>query len=363
MKILHYIPSIDHSSGGTTAYMQLLAKELGKFVTLHIASHPSKRPVEIENAEMHYLPASFLRLYSTKKQWQKLLKDIQPDIVHINGCWNPFCSLVSKWAQQLGYKTILTPHGMLEPWIIKRHHWTRKIPALCLYQKKAVQTADYIHATAESEKRNLLKLEYNSRIIVVPNGIEVENITLKSNWGKTKKILFMSRIHPKKGIELLIDAVAKIKSSLVGYKIIIAGEGESKYIQSLHKRIQGNELSSLFEFVGGVYGNKKWGLFQQADIFVLPTYSENFGIVVAEALASGTPVITTKGTPWEELNIHHCGWWIDNDVDTIAKTLKEAIALSEEEYRQRGIRGRALMKNNYSIEIVAQKMMQLYQCI
>jgi glycosyltransferase involved in cell wall biosynthesis len=361
MTILHYIPSIDHSSGGTATYMQLLAKALGRLVDLHIVTHPSVQPVTIENAQIHYISASLIQSLQIKKQWQRLLKNIQPDVVHINCCWTPFCACTQKWAKQAGYKVVLSPHGMLEPWIIQRHYLTRKLPALFLYQKAAVTNADYIHATAESEKQNLLKLGYNSRITVIPNGIEADNITLKSNWGKTKTILYLSRIHVKKGIELLIDAAAKIKSSLVDYKIIIAGEGESKYIQSLNKRIQENGLSSLFDLAGGVYGNKKWELFQQTDIFVLPTYSENFGIVVAESLASGTPVITTKGTPWQELNTHHCGWWINNDIDTIAKTLKEAITLSEEEYQQMGIRGRALITNNYSIEIMAKKMKKLYE--
>ncbi|GHT50818.1 hypothetical protein FACS189440_18900 [Bacteroidia bacterium] len=95
----------------------------------------------------------------------------------------------------------------------------------------------------------------------------------------------------------------------------------------------------------------------------MPTYSENFGFVIAEALASGTPVITTKGTPWEELNTCHCGWWIDAEVDAIAKALQEAIALSDEEYEQMGLRGRELIKDNYSIASIAEKMLQLYQKI
>ncbi|MDR2010186.1 MAG: glycosyltransferase [Bacteroidales bacterium] len=363
MKILHYIPSIDHSSGGTTTYMQLLAKALGKLVDLHIVTHPSKQPVTVENAQIHYLSGSFLQIFSIKKQWQKLLKDIRPDMVHINCCWNPLCAYTQAWAQQSGYKVILTPHGMLEPWIIRRHYRTRKAPALCLYQKKAVRVADYIHATAEPEKTNLLKLGYNDKIAVIPNGIETENISIKSCWEKTKTVLYLSRIHPKKGIELLIDAVVRIKDALAGYKIIVAGEGDAHYIQSLKNRIHEQNVESVFDFAGGVYGEKKWELFQHADVFILPTYSENFGIVVAEALASGTPVIASKGAPWQELNTHHCGWWIDNDIDTIAKTLKEAIALSEEEYRQMGIRGQELVKENYSIETVAQKMMQLYEYI
>jgi glycosyltransferase involved in cell wall biosynthesis len=208
-----------------------------------------------------------------------------------------------------------------------------------------------------------LQLGYNYRICVIPNGIEIENISIKSSWKKTKTILYLSRIHPKKGIELLIDAIARIKDVLVGYKIIVAGEGDIHYIQSLKNRIQEQNVESVFDFVGGVYGETKWALFQKADIFILPTYSENFGIVVAEALASGTPVIASKGAPWQELNTHRCGWWIDNDINTIAKTLKEAVALPEEEYRQMSIRGRQLMKNNYSIETVAHKMMRLYQWI
>jgi glycosyltransferase involved in cell wall biosynthesis len=343
--------------------MQLLAKELGKFVALHIVTHHSEQPVAIENAQVHYLSGSFLQMYGIKKQWQKLLKNIRPDMVHINGCWNPLCAYTQMWTQQSGYKAILTPHGMLEPWIIQRHYWTRKVPALYLYQKKAVQTANYIHSTAELEKQNLLQLGYNDKICVIPNGVETENISIKSSWKKTNTILYLSRIHPKKGIELLIDAVAQIRDILTDYKIIIAGEGDTYYIQSLKNRIQKQNTENIFDFVGGVYGEKKWTLFHDADVFVLPTYSENGGIVVIEALASGTPAIVCKGAPWQELNAHRCGWWIDNDVNTIAQTLKEAIALSEEEYRQMGIRGRELIKNNYSIEIVAQKMKCLYEWV
>jgi glycosyltransferase involved in cell wall biosynthesis len=173
----------------------------------------------------------------------------------------------------------------------------------------------------------------------------------------------LSRIHPKKGIELLIDAIVQIKDILDGYKIVIAGEGDDGYIQSLKNRIQKHNVEIFFDFTGGIYGDKKWKLFQQSDIFILPTYSENFGIVIAEALASGTPAIVSKGAPWQELNTHRCGWWIDNDVETITKTLKEAISLSEEEYQQMGIRGRELMENNYSIEVITQKMMHLYQWV
>ena len=147
MKIIHYIPSIDRTSGGTTAYMQLLANELGKLVELHIVSHVSNNPVNIGNCQVHYIP-TFNQYRKMKRQWLFLLNEINPDIVHINCCWMPGCALTQKWSQELNYKIVLTPHGMLEPWIIKRHYWTRKIPALLLYQKNAIIKANYLHATA-----------------------------------------------------------------------------------------------------------------------------------------------------------------------------------------------------------------------
>lgn len=111
MKIIHYIPSIDRSSGGTTAYMQLLANELGKLVELHIVSHVSNSPVNIGNCQIHYIP-TFKQYRKMKRQWQILLNEIKPDIVHINCCWMPECALIQKWSQESNYKTVLTPRNV-----------------------------------------------------------------------------------------------------------------------------------------------------------------------------------------------------------------------------------------------------------
>ncbi len=359
MKIIHYIPSIDRTSGGTTVYMQLLAKELGKLTELHIITHQGNHPVEVENSHIHYINSSIWK--GMKQEWQKLLKTIQPDIIHINCCWIPGCAFTQKWAQSLGYKVVLTPHGMLEPWIIARHYWTKKIPALLLYQRSAIKNADYLHATAESEKSNLLKLKYNKKIKVIANGIDVNNIQIKSTWKRSKTILFLSRVHVKKGIEFLLDAIAKLKEQLEGYTIYIAGEGENNYIQNLKEKTELLGINNLISFCGGVYGEKKWELFRQADLFILPTYSENFGIVVAEALASGTPVITTKGTPWQELETEHCGWWTEIGSEPTIKALKSFLACTEKELEQMGKNGRQLIERKYSAKKMAEDMITLYQ--
>lgn len=359
MKIIHYIPTIDRNWGGTTAYMQLLANELGKLTELHIFTHASENPVEIQNCQIHNL-SSWKHLGAMKREFMQLMNEIQPNIFHVNGCWTPGCALTQRWAQEMGVKVVLTPHGMLEPWILARHYWTRKVPALLLYQKTAVKKADCLHATAPSEKENLLRLGYNNRIEIIPNGIEVDKISLKNNWERKKRILFLSRIHVKKGIEFLLEAAALLTDKLEGYIIEIAGEGEKEYIAQLKQKTKELQIESLVQFCGGVYGDQKWKLFQEADVFVLPTFSENFGIVIAEALACGTPVITTKGTPWEELESTHCGWWTEIGTQPTADALNNFLQLSIQELETMGRNGRKLVEQKYSSRKMAEDMVELY---
>ena len=361
MKVIHFIPSIDQASGGVGVYIQLLAKELGKLCELYIVTAHSQNQLPIDNAKVITIPTELSQFRQMKKEWYELLNNIRPDLIHINCCWLPQSAFTQKWAQELGYKVILSPHGMLEPWIISRHYWTKKLPALLLYQKAAIKNADCIHATANSEKENILKLGYNNNIEVIANGIDIENINMKTDWERKKNILFLSRIHIKKGIEFLIEACSEIKDQLTNYTINIAGEGDKEYIHTLKKKVNDLGLSEVIHFLGGIYGTKKWELFRNADVFVLPTYSENFGIVIGEALACGTPVITTKGTPWKELDSEHCGWWIEIGSAATQKALKEFLSLTSKELEIMGKNGRKLIERQYSIRQTANEMYLLYQ--
>ena len=205
-----------------------------------------------------------------------------------------------------------------------------------------------------------MKLGNNEKIEVIANGIDVENIKIKDSWRRNKNILFLSRIHVKKGIEFLLEAASSLKSQLEGYTITIAGEGEPTYVSSLKLKTIELGIEKMVTFCGGVYGEKKWELYRKADVFILPTYSENFGIVVAESLASGTPVITTKGTPWEELNLYKCGWWIEVGSETTKEALIKFLALSEDQLKEMGCNGRKLIETKYSNKAVALEIMNLY---
>ena len=363
MKIIHYIPSIDRMAGGISTYMQVLAKPLGTMAEVHIMTHASENPLPMENCKVHDIP----RYRPFSGVWKKavvdLLDSVRPDIVHVNCCWTPDCAMIQRLAQKRGYKVVLTPHGMLEPWIIKRHYWTRKVPALWLYQKAAVQRADCVQATAESERDNLLKLGYNSNIKVVRLGIDAESIEMKRSWKKSRQILFLSRVHVKKGINFLVEAADVLRNELQGYKILVAGEGDADYVEAMKRMICDRGLQDIVQLIGGVYGDEKWRLFQTSDFFVLPTHSENFGLAIAESLASGTPVITTVGTPWNDLNSSNSGAWIEIGTQPLVETLRRFLSLSDEDLETMGKNGRKLIETKYSAKVMAEEMMEVYQSI
>lgn len=362
MRVLHYIPSIDRSTGGMAAYMQLLAAELGRMADVHVATHGSSRPVAMSRCTVHTISRRLLA-GGMSADWGRLLDELRPDIVHVNTCWLPQCAIAQSRAQAKGYRVVLTPHGMLEPWIIHRHYLTRKLPALLLYQRAAVRRADHVHATATTERDNLLRLGYNPRVTVVPNGIDVAAVTMKQSWQRRREVLFLARVHIKKGVNHLIEAVAQLRDEMEGYTVRIAGEGETGYVDSLRQMAARCGVDDIVHFEGGVYGERKWQLLRRADVMVLPTYSENFGYVVAEALAAGTPVITTDGTPWSDLNTCCCGWQTAVGTAPLIEALRLFLATDDDTLEQMGRRGRRLVEQKYSSPAVASAMLELYRSV
>lgn len=362
MRILYYIPSIDESSGGVGAFMQLISRDLGRLCELYVVTHRSEKMLPFENCQLHFIPLNNNPFSNySKPEFMQLLDEIQPDVFHTNCCWMPQSARTAIWAKQRGYKVVYTPHGMLEPWIMKRHYWTKKVPAIIFFQRKGIHVADIIHATAESERDNLMALRWNRNVSVIPNCVRIDEISIKKSWKRRKNILFLSRIHVKKGINFLIEAVAQLKNELEGYTITIAGPGEVAYVNELKLMTERLCVGNMFQFVGPVFGHEKWRLYQEADLFVLPTHSENFGIVVAEALACGTPVITTTGTPWQKLNSYYCGWCVPIGTKALVEVLQKFLVCSEEELRAMGQRGRKLVWDKYSSERIVDQFVEMYR--
>lgn len=324
---------------------------------MSIITSISKHDVKLEGCNIYNIDYKIKCIFKIKKA---IKKDF-PDIIQVNGCWHPITVIMVFWAKFYRIPVTYRTCGMLEPWIMKRHAYTRKKPAMLLYQRRALNMADCIIATSESEKEHIKELGIKSNIRIIPLGIEINEYTVKKSWAKKKNILFLSRLHVKKGIEILLHAAYGIKDILTDYNIIIAGEGDKKYTLKLKKLVNELKLNDIISFTGGVYGEEKIRLLQQADILVLPTYSENFGIVIIEALACGTPVITTTGTPWKELYDRNCGWWVKPTVEDITKALTEYTKKSDDELMTMGKNGRKLVEEKYTAEIMANRTLALYK--
>lgn len=282
------------------------------------------------------------------------------EIVHDHGLWLPCNHASSVSASKLNVPLVVSPHGMLEPWALK-FKASKKKTAWRLWVKKDLLSASGFCATSMQEAQNIRALGFKQPIAVIPNGVDIPLLEreFKVPDRTVKQALFLSRIHPKKGLCELVNSWAALRPA--GWELIIAGPDEGGHRQAVAKLINAYNLQESVRFIGPVDGNDKWRLYQQSDFFVLPTFSENFGIVVAEALAASIPVITTKGAPWEGLHDYKCGWWVDIGSDPLTAALREAISLPDQERRMMGLRGRKMVTEKYSWNRISSEMIEFYQ--
>jgi glycosyltransferase involved in cell wall biosynthesis len=248
---------------------------------------------------------------------------------------------------------------MLTSWALQ-HNRRKKQLAWTVYQKWILRQARLFHVTSQEEVNALRKLGLNQPAAIVPNGVPLpELLPEEPPPSDEHRALFLSRIHPKKGIPMLIEAWAEVDPD--NWVLEIVGPGEEGHREELERQVRQAGLRDVIQFSGSVSDDKKWEVYRSADLFVLPTYSENFGIVVAEALAAGLPVITTTGTPWNDLESHGCGWWVEPALESVVDALACATALDPEERTKMGARGRRLVEEQYSWSGVANKMTAAYR--
>lgn len=283
----------------------------------------------------------------------------RPEVVHIHALWDPWLMRAFLWAKCHRVPVVWSPHGMLTPWALSQHMWKKRL-ALALYQWWGLRGAALLHVTASSEVEDVRRLCLPNAVSQIPLGVEIVDEARRNPERMGHTALFVSRVHPKKGLFNLVEAWGRVRP--VGWRLVIAGPSDGQHAGEVIARARALGLGEdCVRYVGPVYGEAKQRLYEEANLFVLPTYSENFGVVVLEALAAGCPVITTKGAPWEELEKNRCGWWIDIGVEPLVEALRVAVALTDEGREHMGANGRTLVRARYTWPAVAQALAVAYR--
>ena len=237
-----------------------------------------------------------------------------------------------------------------------------------MYQYRDLRSCSCLHSTSEAEARQFRRLGLQQPIVLLPNGVELPDDKSgkfphedSDDAGNSvrREVLFLSRIHPVKGLPNLIKAWKIVANPDWALKIVGSDEeGDKKEILGLIKDLN---LQDTIIVEDAVYGDQKWALLKKADVVVLPSYSENFGIVVAESLSVGTPIITTTGTPWERVVSEGCGWFVAPTIEGMAIGLGSAMRQSQTQLSQMGNLGRAWVQKEFGWRDIGNKMIAAYQ--
>ena len=347
MRVLQVVAGINPASGGPTRSVKGLCRALSKAgldVDLLVLSghHPFDDAGQVN---VIYRQMVDVRCY---------------DLVHLHGLWNPVLHRVVIMCRKDGVPYVISPRGMLDPWALSVKKWKKKL-AMLLYQSRDLKYASAIHATAKDESDHICELGFRNHIIIAPNGVTLPPVMPEKRSGGSTFMhtaIFLSRLHPGKGLLTLAEAWARVRPS--GWRMRVIGPDSYGHKKEVLARVSELGILRDWQFEEAMDDERKWSAYRSADLLIHPSVSENFGITIAEGLAAGLPVIATKGTPWAELEERRCGWWIDMGVTSLEVALREAMGVSDGTRRDMGDRGRLLVAEKYSWKAVARKMISEY---
>ena len=392
LKVLHVIPSVAPCRGGPSKAIVEMVYALNNTednIQCEIAT-TNDACANTLDAELNVLssyrgtpirffarfspPIRSIQEFQYSASFAKWLKENiqQYDLLHIHAIFS-YCSSYAMWlARKKNIPYVVRPIGQLEDWSLAQSSGKKNV-YLSLLERRNLKSAARVHFTSVSEQQQALHNLPELTPMQIPLGIFTSEIIpaagslLREQWNLEPEqaiLAFVSRIHPKKGLETLFDALAEIKEKQ--FTLIIAGDGETQYIEHLKHRVQQLNLQKNIQWAGFVKGHAKDVLLQGADLFVLTSHSENFGIAVLEALAVGTPCLVTKGVALAtEIEREKIGYVAEKSSKSIGKKLTEA--LQELENSKQGgsisIRAVSYVQQNHQWNSIAKRITQEYQKI
>ncbi len=312
------------------------------------------------------------RLGGSAAMRARLRADPTPEIYHLHGVWLRAMHYGAEEARRRGRPYVVELMGAYERYARLQKGLQKRV-ARWWFQDALLHQASCLHVNSEKEARELRELGFRVPIAVIPVGTDLGDANddggprpstdTPPHPAITEKrfVLYLARIHRNKGIELLINAWANVEKEFPDYRLVIAGSGTEEYVQACQRMIERGGLADSCLWLGQVSEEGKKWLYRHAECYVLPSYSENFGNTVAEALAAGTPVIITPNTVWTHLPREGCGWLSQTTDDSLTTTLTEALRTDPAQRQSMGRRGRQLIEDRYSSDKVIDQIDRLYR--
>lgn len=364
--VTHVVASLTKANGGPSYSVPRLASELSNLNVETVL-----RTLELDEDKTASTKAkasdSPSNWFARRLAWSPaLLAALEEDsqrgrILHTHGLWlmpNIYPAYVKRKAPLT--RVIHSPRGMLGKAALDFSRLKKRV-MWSTVQHSAINHADCIHATAYSEYEECRAAGLKNPVAIIPNGIDIPAVRSPRSAGpKGKRVLYLGRIHPKKGLENLIQAWAPLEGQHPSWTLHIVGPAEDGHDRDLERLTKQLGLTQV-SIEPPVYEDAKWSAYHSSDVFILPTLNENFGLTVAESLAAGVPAISTDGAPWSGLQEERCGWWIPQGRDAMTEALRDAITRTAREREEMGSRGRAWMEREFSWHKVASDMLAVYR--
>lgn len=364
MRVLH-TGTIDVNAGGPamSTYLTLLGlkeRDVDAEIFMFPLSHTGKlRGTEVT---VHYASKAVENKFLYSPSYKKELCALgEYDIYHAQGIWQYPTYALADIARRKKKPYLITPRGMLYPQDIAKSNALLKKLSLKLRLLHDFNRAACTHVTCAEEMRHCRNLGITSPIAVIPNPVEIKEYTPHQN-DSVFRLGYLGRLSPRKNVEGLIRAFAMLGNIVQNAELLIIGGGDEKYEQFLKSEVSRLGLKNV-HFTGFLSGEEKEKALSLCSVLAMPSEFENLGNVILEGLVRKIPCIATKGSPWEELNIYRCGWWIEYSQEAITATIKEAVSLPADRLQEMGNNGRKLMEMRYSVQAVSKDMLELYSWI
>jgi len=321
--------------------------------------------VEHEGVRVRYVPASFPRRFFGARIRRPLADALErADVCHIHGVWNVPEWWASHLARAAGVPYVVSPRGMLQPQAMQRGRG-RKAVAYSLVERRNLSHAALVHATSAQEAEAIERLRLGVRVAVVPNGVDLCAAQQAAKGYRARLgipagdfiVLFLGRMHRIKRLDLVADAFSQLRSTHASAHLVLAGPDEHRLLPDLRRRLAAH--ANAVHEVGAVGGDEKWALLKDADVMVQASDSESFGVAIVESLAAGVPVVTTRTTPWRELEDRGGGFWVEQTAPAIAEALR-VLAADPARRARMGERGAAFAREAFGWDAVAPVMARLY---